>query len=148
MRSSLRYTVILLATAVLLLGVRLVARPFVRATSLIVRTAGLERQHPTLAALDTRTFTERRASVPSRFGPLRAKVYTPTMDIRRTVLLTPGVNALGIDEPRLVTFARHLAASGLLVVTPELPDLSRYLVTARSTDMMSSTSTCLFSRAL
>ena len=52
------------------------------------------------------------------------------------MLLTPGVNALGIDEPRLVAFARHLAASRLLVVTPELPDLSQYLITARSTDMI------------
>jgi dienelactone hydrolase len=32
--------------------------------------------------------------------------------------------------------ARHLAASGFVVLSPELPDLSRYLVTARSTDML------------
>jgi dienelactone hydrolase len=99
-----------------------------------VRTAGLERQHPTLAALQTSTIVERKETVPSRFGPLRARVYTPTNGVDLPVLLTPGVNALGIDEPRLVAFARNLAASGLLVVTPELPDLSRYLVTARSTD--------------
>ena len=33
-------------------------------------------------------------------------------------------------------FARHLASSGFIVLTPELPDLSRYLITARSTDMI------------
>lgn len=136
MRSPLRWTFLLLAAALGLLIIRVAVRPYVRAASLIVRTAGLERQHPTLAALETQTISERKDSVPSRFGPLRAKVYTPTSRIERVVLLTPGVNALGIDEPRLVTFARHLAASGLLVVTPELPDLSRYLVTARSTDMI------------
>lgn len=146
MRSPLRWTIILLAVALVLVAVRLVARPYVRATSLIVRTAGLERQHPTLAALQTQTVTERRDSVPSRFGPLRAKVYTPTLRARRTVLLTPGVNALGIDEPRLVAFARNLAASGLLVVTPELPDLTHYLVTARSTDMIEDAAVWLSNR--
>jgi len=136
MRSPLRWVVAFLAVAGILLAVRLAARPYVRATALIVRTAGLEKQHPTLAALQTNTITERKARVPSRFGELRAKIYQPTIGFQRAVLLTPGVNALGIDEPRLVTFARHLASSGLLVLTPELPDLSRYLVTARSTDMI------------
>ncbi len=136
MRSPLGWVVAFLAVAGVLLAVRLAARPYVRATSLIVRTAGLEKQHPTIAALQTNTITERKAGVPSRFGELRAKIYQPTIGFQRAVLLTPGVNALGIDEPRLVTFARHLASSGLLVVTPELPDLSRYLVTARSTDMI------------
>jgi len=46
------------------------------------------------------------------------------------------VHALGIDEPRLVAFARNLAALGLAVVTPELPDLARYRITPRSTDMI------------
>jgi len=136
MRSVRWIVTAFLVVAAVLFAARLAARPYVRATSLIVRTAGLEKQHPTLAALQTSTITERKASVPSRFGHLRAKVYAPTIGFERAVLLTPGVNALGIDEPRLVTFARHLASSGLLVVTPELPDLSRYLVTARSTDMI------------
>jgi dienelactone hydrolase len=74
--------------------------------------------------------------VPSRFGPLRARLYTPKTHTEGALLLAPGVNALGIDEPRLVAFARNLAASGFVVLTPELPDLSRYRVTARSTDML------------
>jgi dienelactone hydrolase len=136
MRAPLRRALAWLAVAAVLFAARVAARPYVRATSLIVRSAGLEKQHPTLAALQTNTLTERKATVPTRFGELRARVYVPTIGYERTVLLTPGVNALGIDEPRLVSFARHLASTGLLVVTPELPDLSRYLVTARSTDMI------------
>ena len=136
MRSPLRWVLVLLAVSAALLAVRFVARPYVRATSLIVRTAGLEKAHPTLAALQTNAIVERKASVPSRFGELRAHIYSPTNGFERAVLLTPGVNALGIDEPRLVNFARQLASTGLLVLTPELPDLSRYLVTARSTDMI------------
>ncbi len=136
MRPWRRLVVVLLVSAATLFAARAALRPWVRATSLIVRTAGLEKQHPTLAALQTGTVSEGKETVPSRFGPLRAKVYRPTNGARQAVLLTPGVNALGIDEPRLIAFARNLAASGLLVLTPELPDLSRYLVTPRSTDMV------------
>ncbi|HSK09290.1 MAG TPA: hypothetical protein VK911_06920, partial [Vicinamibacterales bacterium] len=136
MRSWRRLVVLLLAAAALFLAARALLRPWVRATSLIVRTAGLEEDHPTIAALQTSTVVERQETVPSRFGPLRAKLYRPTNGAARAVLLTPGVNALGIDEPRLVAFARNLAASGLLVLTPELPDLSRYMVSPRSTDMI------------
>ena len=136
MRASTRSIVILLVAAALLVAVRLAARPYARATSLIVRTAGLEQQHPALAAMQTDTIAEKRETVPSRFGPLRAKLYTPRTHTEGALLLTPGVNALGIDEPRLVTFARHLARSGFVVLSPELPDLSKYLVTARSTDML------------
>jgi hypothetical protein len=136
MRSPTRWAVALLVVAAALVAVRLAVRPYARATSLIVRTAGLEKQHPALAAMQTDTIAEKRETVPSRFGPLRAKLYTPKTHTEGALLLTPGVNALGIDEPRLVTFARHLASSGFIVLSPELPDLSRYLVTARSTDML------------
>lgn len=136
MRSPIRWAVASLLAAAVLFAAFAVARPYVRATSLIVRTAGLERRHPTLASLETSAVSERPDAVPSRFGPLRAKLYTPVTGARGALLLTPGVNALGIDEPRLVGFARQLAATGFVVLTPELPDLSRYSVTARSTDMI------------
>ncbi len=136
MRSPTRWVVGLLALAAILIAVRVAIRPYVRATSLIVRTAGLERQHPTLASIETDVVAERPERVPSRFGPLRARLYTPRTHTEGALLLTPGVNALGIDEPRLVTFARHWAASGYIVLTPELPDLSWYLITPRSTDMI------------
>jgi len=74
--------------------------------------------------------------VPSRDGALRAKVYVPRRPGPPAVLLVPGVNAMAIDEPRLVGFARQLAATGLTVVTPEIPDLKRYAVTPRSTDQI------------
>ena len=136
MRSEMRWAVWLVVAAAVLLAVRVAVRPYVRATSLIVRSAGLERRHPTLAALQTDAVAERPETVPSRFGPLRARLYTPKLHTEGALLLAPGVNALGIEEPRLVSFARTLAATGFVVLTPELPDLSRYLVTARSTDML------------
>ena len=136
MRAPTRWLAVLLGVTIVLLAVRVVARPYARATSLIVRTAGLGPQHPALAAMQTDAVNERREWVPSRFGPMRARLYTPQTHTEGALLLTPGVNALGIDEPRLVNFARHLSASGFVVLSPELPDLSRYQVTARSTDML------------
>ena len=81
-------------------------------------------------------YTEQDVSLPSRHGPLRARLYRPVGHVRRSVVLFPGVHGLGIDESRLVGFARNLAALGLGVITPELPDLKRYRITSRSTDMI------------
>jgi dienelactone hydrolase len=76
------------------------------------------------------------APVPWRDGQLRARVYRPQKVRGRGILLVPGVHAAGIDEPRLVGFARQIASSGHPVVTVELPDLKQYQITARTTDMI------------
>jgi dienelactone hydrolase len=67
--------------------------------------------------------------IPTRSGRLRGRVYVPARVRTRPLLLSGGVHAAGIDEPRLVSFAWHLAAGGTPIVTPELPDLLRYRVT-------------------
>ena len=110
-------------------------RSYTRAAALIVRTAGLEgpvqdaleRERDAVAVYD--------ATVPSRHGRLRARLYVPD-HIRRAIVLVAGVNALGIDEPRLYGLAHELANVGYGVLTPELPDLQRYDITARTTDMI------------
>jgi pimeloyl-ACP methyl ester carboxylesterase len=43
-----------------------------------------------------------------------------------------GVHHLGIDEPRLMSFAQAMASSGLTVLTPELPDIKDYRVSESS----------------
>ena len=59
----------------------------------------------------------------------------------------PGVHASGIDEPRLVGFARDIAATGHPVLTVELPDLARYEITTRSTDMIEDAAAWMMRRA-
>ena len=59
-----------------------------------------------------------------RLGPLRAHRYAGR-EGGALVALVHGVHPDGIDEPRLVRFAQALAASGLVVYTPELPALAR-----------------------
>ena len=47
---------------------------------------------------------------------------------------TSGLHASGIDEPRLVRLARQLSAGGVTVVTPDIPELSRFEITPAITD--------------
>ncbi len=118
---------ILLATAVYAWG---------RGTSFVVRAGHVGGLPGTVANWFTGEVVEQDLSVPSRSGPLRARLYRPAGRIRRAAVLAHGVHFRGIDEERLVPFARELAKTGLAVLTPELPDLMRYRITARSTDQI------------
>jgi dienelactone hydrolase len=110
-------------------------RSYTRSAALIVRMAGL--QGPALDALawEQEPVFTRETRVPSRHGSLRARLYIPD-SYRRAIVLVAGVNALGIDEPRLYGLAHELASVGYAVLTPELPDLQRYDITPRTTDMI------------
>jgi dienelactone hydrolase len=72
---------------------------------------------------------ENDITVPSSAGPVRARLYTP---VRREnapgLVLVPGIHYMGMNEPRLVAFARSLAGCGLRVLTPELPDSRDYQI--------------------
>ncbi|MFI5021731.1 MAG: alpha/beta hydrolase family protein [Alphaproteobacteria bacterium] len=48
-------------------------------------------------------------------------LYRPPQGARAALLLVPGVAETGKDDPRLVSFARGLAAHGFLVLVPDLP---------------------------
>jgi dienelactone hydrolase len=50
------------------------------------------------------------------------------------VLLVSGLHPAGIDEPRLTALARRLAEANVTVVTPDIPELSRFEVTPAATD--------------
>ena len=66
-------------------------------------------------------------------GPVRARIYTPVKHPNAPALVVlHGVHHLGIDEPRLESFASAMASCGLRVLTPELPDIKDYHVNATS----------------
>jgi dienelactone hydrolase len=110
---------------------------FLRGASLVVRAAGIQSgPAQRLARFDTTAFTTSALQVPSRHGPVRARLYRPARGMSRTIVLTPGVHAEGIDEPRLRKFAGDLAASGAGILTPELPDLLGYEITIRLPDQI------------
>lgn len=62
-------------------------------------------------------------------GVVRARLYTPVKhpDAPGMVVLH-GIHHLGMDEPRLMSFAAALAGCGLRVLTPELPGIKDYHV--------------------
>lgn len=79
----------------------------------------------------------RELTVPGRHGPIRARLYwAPGETARRPVVIAHGVHYRGIDEERLVPFAENLAASGLLVLTPELADVIDYRITEVGADII------------
>ena len=129
MRLPRKRTVLLLVVVLLALGAW-AAVPYVRAASLVVRLAGLHGPWlDRLGAFQTGPVDDARRDDPGRRGAMRARVYEPATRRARTVLLTGGVHAKGIDEPRLVKLARDLAVAGTPVVTAEIDDLLRYRIT-------------------
>ena len=67
-------------------------------------------------------------------SPIRARLYLPRGPSHGAIVLVPGVHRLGIDEPRLVRFARAVCESGVVVLTPEVGALVDYRIEGASAD--------------
>lgn len=112
-----------------------VLRSYTRAAALIVGMTGLEGPVNDALDIERQGYTVSDVQIPSRHGLLRARLYVPD-HVRRAVVLVPGLHAIGIDEPRVYNLAIQMAQVGLAVLTPQMPDLTRYAVTPRTTDMI------------
>ena len=132
-----RRTIVLALLAAVVTLSALGVRFYLRGTAFVVQAAGIGGRLSTplrwylspVAIADV-------PPVPWRGGELRARAYRPTRDDGRPILLVPGVHAAGIDEPRLVGFARDIASAGHTVLTVELADLKQYQITVSTTDMI------------
>jgi dienelactone hydrolase len=106
-----------------------------RSAGFVIRAAGMHGWWADpLASLQSGAVTTEDTSIEVRAGRIRGRIYRPASTTRRTILLTGGVHAKGIDEPRLMKLAQDLAAGGSPVVTAEIPDLLRYQITPHLTD--------------
>ncbi len=115
---------------VMFAAVLLVRDPIARRLRAVDLLQALE--HPSSEAS---ALIEQNVVVPGRRGPIRARVYRRADSIRSPgLVLAHGVHYRGIDEPRLVPFARELARAGRVVLTPELDDLIDYRITTRGID--------------
>jgi dienelactone hydrolase len=112
------------------------AAPYFTSAAFILDIAGTTGLARTLLPARVREVTSRDVPVPTRLGAVAARLYEPRGGAGRSVLVFPGVHAGGIDEPRLVTFSKRLASTGLNVLSVPLPDLREFRVTARSTDII------------
>jgi pimeloyl-ACP methyl ester carboxylesterase len=71
--------------------------------------------------------------MPTANGPVRGKLYMPVgVEHPRGMVVVHGMHRLGIDEPRLTSFARGTAEAGLAVLTPEISALAGYHVDEKS----------------
>jgi pimeloyl-ACP methyl ester carboxylesterase len=70
-------------------------------------------------------------------GAVRGRLYVPARHPNAPGLVVlHGVHHLGIDEPRLVSFASAMASCGLRVLTPELPGIKDYHVDRSSVQVI------------
>jgi dienelactone hydrolase len=123
----------LLALGLAFLALGLVATPtlsrWARATELLAELAAPPSSPGPLIEQDV--------VIGSSGGPIRARIYRRSdADTGRGLVVSHGVHHLGIDEPRLVPFARALARSGLVVLTPELDDLVDYRISFRGVEVI------------
>lgn len=109
---------------------------YVEGAAFVVRAANLGGPARSVAALASNDFDERALTVPARDGELSARLFVPHGSFTRAVLLVPGVHADGIEEPRLMQFARDLASMDHAVLAIELPDLVDYRIRPAATDMI------------
>ena len=84
---------------------------------------------PSAAAAPSRIATQDLTIAGAR-GPIRARLYFREGAAPGSgVVVAHGVHYQGIDERRLVPFARALAEGGHTVLTPELADVADYRIT-------------------
>jgi len=70
---------------------------------------------------------------PAGTQQVRARLYLPQgRPDAPAMVVFHGVHHLGIDEPRLMGFARAMASCGIRVLTPELPGIKDYHVSQDS----------------
>jgi dienelactone hydrolase len=124
--------------AVLLLVFLLVLLP-VHPLLIHLRAAGLllriqdPNQRGIVATVGTYPVEELLTEVATPTGNIPARLYVPKgADNAPGMVIVHGVHHLGIEEPRLVRFARAMSASGIRVLTPELAALADYHVDGQS----------------
>ena len=114
------------------------AQNYLRAASLLERISD---PHATgwIANYDVHPVEVNDSSFDFRGRPIAARVYLPRgVGFAPGIVVVHGMHELGIDEPRLVSFARSLAASGFFVMTPLIPGIADYHVEAQSADVIGS----------
>jgi dienelactone hydrolase len=137
------------ALLVFVLFAALAVRPVsatLRAASLLARFAD-EHASGALVDLGRHEVREEPATVETSRGPARARLYLPEGAADAPgVVLVHGVHRLGIDEPRLVRFARAVASSGVVVLTPEVQEIADYRVDPASIETIGAAARTLRAR--
>jgi len=93
---------------------------------------------PWIASIGAYAVEEEQRELRLATGSLRAKLYTPRGSQNPPgLVLVHGIHQLGMNEPRSRSFARALASVGVLVLAPEMPELTDYRVEPSNIDAIS-----------
>jgi acetyl esterase/lipase len=125
-----------IVAAALLAVLALLWRPataHLRAVSFLLRFADPQ-GHSMLADARRHEVRDEAFALPGSRGRLYFPADVPNAAELPAVVVVHGVHYKGIDEPRLQRFARTLAATGVVALTPELPELCDYRVDPASID--------------
>jgi pimeloyl-ACP methyl ester carboxylesterase len=86
-----------------------------------------------LVRLESHELDTQEVTLSTTEGPVRARLYVPRGVAHPPgMVLVHGIHHLGIDEPRLMNFARAAASDGFSVLTPEIAALADYHVDGAS----------------
>jgi dienelactone hydrolase len=100
-----------------------------------------------LRDFDTRAVTETVITLAIPGGETKARLYAPEHEAGAPgLVMVHGVHHLGMDEPRLMRFARSMASTGIVVLTPDVRELADYAVDARSVGTLGAATLALSAR--
>jgi len=133
-RPSLRFKFFWIALLLVLLfciaiySLRFELRSYVFLTQFLdPRASGL------LVRLESHELDAQEVTLSTTQGPVRARLYVPRGVAHPPgMVLVHGIHHLGIDEPRLMNFARAATSNGFSVLTPEIAALADYHVDGAS----------------
>src|SRR5258706_16289876 len=95
-------------------------RYHLRSYSLLIRFLNPQASGP-LLRWEPRAVTTQEVTLPTANGPVRARLYLPGgVTHPPGMFAAHGIPPLGIDEPRLMSFARAAAGGGFAVLTPQI----------------------------
>jgi dienelactone hydrolase len=116
----------------LLIAISAVAWPFTKAhlqAVAILRLVGGQPVPQIISKLVTEPVRTEEVNFATEAGVVRGRLYLPERHPNAPgFVVLHGVHHLGIEEPRLVNFAKAMASCGLRVLTPELPGIKDYHV--------------------
>jgi dienelactone hydrolase len=116
----------------LLIIIGAAAWPFTRAHLQAVAILRLVSGQPVpqiISKLVTEPVRTEEVNFATEAGVVRGRLYLPERHPNAPgFVVLHGVHHLGIEEPRLVNFAKAMASCGLRVLTPELPGIKDYHV--------------------
>ena len=130
-KRSSRWAVVIGLLSLVLIGWAPAGR-HLRAAQFLQRLSG-----PAVAGQAAAQIQSEDVQIPGKAGNIRGRLYFRAGEKPgKGIVVAHGVHYQGIDEKRLVPFARALAESGLSVLTPELSDIADYRITRAGVDVM------------